>query len=177
MGGLSLQRLPFPLFVCCLIVIHGCTGPPRFRSLADAEQPPVSSPSDPGISWPVKTGSDFRITSKFGDDRSGGRIHKGVDIAVCRGEEILASADGLVVFSDKRGSAGKTIEIDHGGGWSTLYAHNQMNLKDAGQHVARGDVIALMGDTGQVTGVHLHFEVRRLDVPVDPLLYLPGRKP
>ena len=140
-------------------------------------EPRVSSPSDPGITWPVDSASGFRLTSRFGAERAGGRTHQGVDIAVCRGEEILAAADGLVIFAGSRGKAGNSIEIDHGGGWLTLYAHNEMNLKNAGQRVSRGDVIALMGDTGQTSGVHLHFELRRLNIPVDPLQYLPERKP
>lgn len=96
------------------------------------------------------------------------RFHTGTDIAVPAGAEIKAALSGRVIFSGTAGGYGNMVEIDHGGGMVTRYAHNAANLVTAGQEIRTGDVIALAGSTGRATGVHLHFEVRRDGRPVDP---------
>jgi len=112
--------------------------------------------------WPVPSSS--RISSPFGPRRSPGGIgstnHQGIDIAERTGAPIIASRPGRVIQSGWRGGFGNTVEIDHGGGWRSLYAHNSLNLVSVGQVVPIGHRIALVGSTGNSTGPHLHFEVR-----------------
>lgn len=99
-------------------------------------------------------------------------FHKGLDIAGHRGTEIIATADGVVTFVGRNGSYGKMIKIDHGHGMITRYGHIQKTLKKRGEAVKRGDVIALMGNTGRSTGSHLHYEVLLNGLPVNPKKYI-----
>lgn len=102
-------------------------------------------------------------------------MHEGIDFAAETGTPVLATADGVVTFSGKYGGYGNLIEIDHGNGLTTRYAHNHVNLVTVGQRVTRGQVIAQVGSSGMTTSSHLHYEVRRDGVPVDPQPYiLPG---
>lgn len=96
------------------------------------------------------------------------RFHTGVDLRAAEGAPIRAAGDGVVREVGRRGGYGKTVEIDHGDGTSTLYAHASELLVHKGQRVAEGQPVALVGQTGQATGPHLHFELRRHDHPVDP---------
>jgi len=122
--------------------------------------------------WPV-TG---RITSPFGTRlhpvTRTYRHHSGIDIAVSTGTPVKAADAGVVLLSDWHGGYGKTVIIDHGGGISTLYAHNSNLLVKVGQTVTRGQVVAHAGSTGVSTGPHVHFEVRVNGTPVDPMNYL-----
>lgn len=109
---------------------------------------------------PVRTGW---MSSGYGTrtDPFTGRqaFHRGVDFAAAPGTEIIAVAGGLVVFADYNDAFGKLVEIDHGNGYVTRYAHNKEMLVSVGDTVRRGDVIAKMGATGRATGTHVHFEV------------------
>jgi murein DD-endopeptidase MepM/ murein hydrolase activator NlpD len=117
--------------------------------------------------WPLKG----EISSGFG--QRGGYLHKGIDIASNEGEEILASEAGIVSFSGDLRGYGRVIIIKHNEEFSTIYAHNQINLVREGNEVRKGDVIARVGRRGKAKGPHLHFEIRRWGRSVDPLLYLP----
>ncbi len=119
-------------------------------------------------SWPVPEGE---ILSYFGERRSG-RRHSGVDIRGKRGQEVLAVRSGRVLFSSSMRDYGRTVILDHGDGLSSLYAHNSKLLVQKGQQVYRGQAIARVGRTGNATTEHCHFEIRRGEVPVDPLPYL-----
>ncbi len=125
--------------------------------------------------WPVRG----QITSKFGYRRSdftGKReFHKGCDIGAPKGTPIMAAADGMVTFSGRRSSYGNVIEIDHGRGYRTRYAHISKLLKKKGQWVTKGEVIARVGSTGRSTGPHVHFEVLKNGVQVNPHKYLVQR--
>jgi murein DD-endopeptidase MepM/ murein hydrolase activator NlpD len=116
------------------------------------------------------------ISSRFGKrtDPFTGRqaVHKGIDFAGPAGSDVIAVASGLVVWSGKRSGFGQLIEVDHGNGLVTRYAHNADNLVSVGDMVKRGQVIARMGKTGRATGPNLHFEVLRNGHPVDPLPYI-----
>lgn len=103
--------------------------------------------------------------------------HYAVDIQTRGGGPIFAAEKGTVIRSDEgwNGGYGNVIEVDHGNGLVTLYAHNKENLVDVGDDVVRGQHIANMGNTGRVygkTGIHVHFEVRQNGVKKNPLLYL-----
>ncbi len=116
------------------------------------------------------------VSSQFGnraDPFTGRRaFHKGVDFAGREGAEVVAVATGVVTWSGDRYGYGQLVEINHGNGYVTRYAHNVDNLVAVGDTVRRGQVIARMGDTGRATGPNLHFEVLLNDKPVDPLAYV-----
>ena len=98
--------------------------------------------------------------------------HEGVDFAGKAGSNIVAVASGVVSWSGERYGYGKMVEVAHGDGVITRYAHNQENLVKVGDMVRRGDVVALMGNSGRSTGPHVHFEVHKNGRPVDPASYL-----
>ncbi|MGA1868691.1 MAG: M23 family metallopeptidase [bacterium] len=116
------------------------------------------------------------ITSGFGYRKSpftGKReLHKGIDVAGRRGTPVVAPARGIITYSGLNGGYGNVVEIEHGYGFSTLYAHNSVNLVKAGDRVERGDVISLLGNTGRSTAPHLHYEIRMNNVHVNPLNYI-----
>lgn len=116
------------------------------------------------------------ISSRFGKrtDPFTGRsaYHKGIDFAGREGAEVVAVASGVVIWSGERYGYGELVEINHGNGYVTRYAHNADNLVAVGDTVKRGQVIARMGDTGRATGPNLHFEVLLNDRAVDPLTYI-----
>lgn len=119
---------------------------------------------------------DVAITSSFGnriDPFTKRRaFHSGVDYPAPRGTSIYASAGGRVIFAGRRSHYGNTIEIDHGGGLVTRYAHASKLLVENGQVVMPGEEIALVGSTGRSTGPHLHFEILKDGRFVDPSIYL-----
>jgi murein DD-endopeptidase MepM/ murein hydrolase activator NlpD len=119
--------------------------------------------------WPLPKG---RIISYFGAPR-GDHDHKGIDIRGKRGEKVFAARRGRVAYSGSgmRGY-GQVVIVDHGDGYRSLYAHNSKLLVRVNQRVDRGQPIALVGRSGNASGDHCHFEIRRNDRPVDPLLYL-----
>jgi murein DD-endopeptidase MepM/ murein hydrolase activator NlpD len=125
---------------------------------------------------PVSSGF---ISSYFGereDPFSGEEAyHKGVDFAGTAGANVMAVAAGVVTWSGNRTGYGNLVEINHGDGYVTRYAHNQKTLVTVGQTVKRGDPIALMGSSGRSTGPHVHFEVIRNGRQVDPLSFI-GRQ-
>ena len=101
------------------------------------------------------------------------RPHKGVDIAAPVGEPILAPAKGVITFAGTRsGGYGRMVEIDHGYGYVTRFAHASRLLVRTGQRVARGDLIAHVGATGLTSGPHLHYEVEVNGNQVDPLNFI-----
>ena len=113
-----------------------------------------------------------RVSSYFGELRSGGHIHKGLDIATFIGANIYAAASGKVIFSGWQGGYGKTIMIHHGSGITTLYGHLEKILAGYGQNVSKGDILGLAGSTGKSTGSHLHYEIRIDGKRVDPMGYI-----
>jgi murein DD-endopeptidase MepM/ murein hydrolase activator NlpD len=99
-------------------------------------------------------------------------FHKGVDFAGSAGSPVVAVAAGVVTWAGERTGYGKLVEINHGDGFVTRYAHNERMLVSVGQTVTRGQQVALMGSTGRSTGPHVHFEVLRNGRQVDPLSYI-----
>jgi murein DD-endopeptidase MepM/ murein hydrolase activator NlpD len=116
------------------------------------------------------------ISSYFGhraDPFTGrGAFHRGVDFAGPAGAEVVAVASGVVTYSKERFGYGKTVEINHGNGYVTRYAHNQRVLVAIGDTVQKGQSIALIGSTGRSTGPHLHFEVLKQGRAVDPMSFV-----
>ncbi len=99
-------------------------------------------------------------------------VHLGVDFDVPLGSDVLAVAEGVVTFSDSRSGYGNTIEIDHGNGYMTRYAHNSRNVVEVGARVHAGQVVAKVGSSGRSTGPHCHFEVWLNGRPVNPMAYV-----
>lgn len=122
-------------------------------------------------SWPL----GGPITVYFGGrtpfQPTGG--HAGIDIAAPYGSGVVAAADGKVTFVGSSVGYGDNVRIDHGGGYSSLYAHFDGFAVSVGDEVKRGEVIGFIGMTGWTTGPHLHFEIRDPLGPDDPLAYLP----
>jgi murein DD-endopeptidase MepM/ murein hydrolase activator NlpD len=122
--------------------------------------------------WPVVG----EITGHFGerlDPFSGeGAFHAGMDIASHYGDEVRATADGVVIVVEQRAGYGRLVVIDHGFGVTTWYGHLSAFKTQAGTHVKRGDVIGNEGDSGRSTGAHVHYEVRIYNTPVNPWRYL-----
>ena len=116
------------------------------------------------------------MSSPFGervDPISGKKAwHEGMDFAGAKGSEVIAVANGVVVFAGYRDGYGKMVEISHGKDMRTRYGHHEEVLVHAGQSVKRGDVIALMGSSGRSTGPHVHFEVLKEGRPVNPARYV-----
>lgn len=116
------------------------------------------------------------ISSYFGHrtDPFTGRkaFHRGVDFAGPAGAQVVAVASGVVTYTKERFGYGKTVEINHGNGYVTRYAHNQRVLVTVGETVKKGQPIALIGSTGRSTGPHLHFEVLKQGRAVDPMSFV-----
>ncbi len=138
----------------------------RYGVLSDISPPPsVSAAGGSSYLWPTAV---RRLTQYFG------WRHTGLDIAGPAGTPIYAARDGVVIKSQCgwNGGYGCYIIIDHGNGVNTLYGHNSRLYVSAGESVAQGQTIALMGSTGRSTGPHLHFEVRVGGVRKNPLQYV-----
>ena len=121
------------------------------------------------------------ITSGFGgraDPIVGGRqFHKGIDFNARMGEPVLAVADGVVSYSAARSGYGNTVEVDHGNGYVTRYAHNSRLTRKVGALVRAGEEIAKAGSTGRSTGTHVHFEVWQNGRVVNPRKFLSQSSP
>jgi len=110
------------------------------------------------------------ITSGFG--WRWGRQHSGIDVGISTGTPVMAADGGVVVFSGTKGGYGKCVIIDHGANMKTLYAHNSKLYVRKGEKVFKGQTIAASGNTGRSTGPHLHFEIQKNGVPVNPTGYI-----
>ena len=135
------------------------------KTLASAKQKQEAHAA--GFIFPVPAGT-WRISSYWGD----GRNHKGIDICANGGTSIFAVADGKVVHAGWKGDYGYCVIIEHASGMRTLYAHARQVCCSVGDTVSQGEVIALVGTTGQSTGNHVHFEVIVNGRRIDPAPYI-----
>jgi murein DD-endopeptidase MepM/ murein hydrolase activator NlpD len=128
-------------------------------------------PSSAPIDGPVGSGFGFR------NDPFSGRpaLHTGLDFSADIGKPILAAAGGMVVSTEQHPAYGNMVEIDHGNGLLTRYAHASKVLIKTGDLVKRGQIVAQVGTSGRSTGPHLHFEVLVEGVPQNPAKFLAGR--
>ena len=150
---------------------------PNFKALFNSwtkldqlEQGTVAIPS----TEPVR-GTSFTSGYEVRSDPFRGRaaMHAGIDLAGPIGTPIYATADGVVGRSEyNNGGYGNLVELEHGHGIQTRYGHLSKSLVTAGQHVRRGEMIAMMGSTGRSTGSHLHYEVRIDGKAVNPVPFL-----
>ena len=142
-----------------VLVLQGCASG---RRATEVENVPSG--------WPVPRASAV-VTSEFGAPRGRSR-HEGIDLSAPAGTPVTATADGVVGFAGRSGDFGRLVIIDHGAGWQTRYAHLKRIKVKKGKKVARGEVIGTVGKSGNATGNHLHYEVRRDGRAVDPRPYL-----
>jgi murein DD-endopeptidase MepM/ murein hydrolase activator NlpD len=124
--------------------------------------------------WVSPVEPNVTLTQKFRPPKN--QRHKGVDLAGKSNQPIFASNNGIVTYKgDKFRGYGKMVLLEHADGWTTLYSHlSKFNVYD-GQSVKTGQVIGFMGRSGRASGVHLHFEVYKNKIPIDPLRVIPIR--
>ena len=134
---------------------------------AAAAAAPAAPVSTGGWTWPTSG----PVTSPFG--YRWGRMHEGIDIGAPDGTPIVAATSGTVSYAGTMGGYGNFVLIDHGGGVTTAYAHQSAIYTSVGATVSAGQQIGAVGSSGNVTGPHLHFEVRVGGGPQDPMGYLP----
>ncbi|MDH4228027.1 MAG: LysM peptidoglycan-binding domain-containing M23 family metallopeptidase [Deltaproteobacteria bacterium] len=150
---------------------------PGVKGLKKVE--PLAPPPEPKVQpkivvekgrfiWPVKG----KLLSGYG--MRGESMHEGIDIGGERNTPIVASAAGKVVYSsDGMRGYGNVVIIEHKGGFFTVYSHNEKNLVDSGDQVKQGQKVALIGDSGRASAVHVHFEIRAGKKTRNPLFFLP----
>jgi len=151
------------------VVIPDPNGRARLRHVARSKRVEAPGAGAQGFAWPIDRG---RLTSGFGP--RGGAHHDGVDIAAPRGLPIVAAAGGEVIFAGRLRGYGNVVIVDHGAGYASVYAHNERNFVRPGARVQARERIGTVGQTGQASGPHLHFEIRKDNVARDPLRYLPS---
>ncbi|KAB3532185.1 M23 family metallopeptidase [Alkaliphilus serpentinus] len=139
---------------------------PKTRVIAKGTKPRPKTMATGIFSNPTRG----RLTSGFG--MRWGVRHQGIDVAAPTGTSITAADGGLVTFSGRNGGYGNLVIIDHENGYQTYYAHNNSLLVKKGERVYKGQKIATVGSTGNSTGPHVHFEVRKNGVPVNPLRFV-----
>jgi murein DD-endopeptidase MepM/ murein hydrolase activator NlpD len=145
---------------------------PRGPPAPPPPPPPVSKVkvSDPQrlgpLAWPLRG----VLYARFG--RKGSEPHDGIDLAAPAGTPVKTAAPGKVLYAGEQPGYGFIALVEHDHGLVTLYAHNRDVRVREGQEVREGQVVATVGESGKTSGPHLHFEVRKGGLPVDPLLYL-----
>ena len=128
----------------------------------------------PQFDWPIW---EARMTRGFlpRGTKKRRRPHKGIDLAAPRGSAVMASHDGTIIYTGSGFKGyGKMIMIESNDGWATLYGHLDIIVVYEGKKVRQGEVIGALGNTGRSSGPHLHFEIRQLNGPLDPLPLLPA---
>ena len=170
------QRLAVPSAVTRVAVSPSAvkSGPPTAKSAPPAAAPQPARPAPPplvsgkGFLWPIQG----KVLSGFGP-KSKGLHNDGINIAATRGSAVRAAESGVVAYAgnELRGF-GNLLLVKHGGGWVSAYAHNETLLVKAGEKVSKGQPIAQVGSTGNVTKPQLHFELRRGKRAIDPQLHL-----
>ena len=134
-----------------------------------SQQEVIAVPSTKPVNMATFTSGYGVRTDPF---RRSAAMHAGIDLAAPAGTAIYATADGVIDNAGWSGGYGNLVEIDHGKGIQTRFGHLSKVLVHPGQHVARGQLIALMGSTGRSTGSHLHYEVRIDGHAVNPVPFL-----
>lgn len=140
---------------------------------ADAPAPRERASATIPEVWPlVEAGF---VTRSFGDTVPGEGAHGGLDIAIPVGSYVRSTGAGVIDRTGEDAEYGRFVRIEHADGMKSLYAHNSWTFVSAGDSVDAGEVIALSGNTGRSTAPHLHLEIERNGVPVDPFPFVAGR--
>jgi murein DD-endopeptidase MepM/ murein hydrolase activator NlpD len=125
--------------------------------------------------WPVNP-KQASVSAAFGP-RGNGSWHQGIDLSAPKGTPVRATADGRVVVAERKGAWGRMVLIDHGNGYETRFAHLKRIKVERGEKVRRGEVVGTVGESGNATGPHLHYEVLISGTPVDPRPFMDGTPP
>jgi murein DD-endopeptidase MepM/ murein hydrolase activator NlpD len=166
-----------PAIVAGLLAAGGCASRAVYAT-APADVPRARSLSEVlgRFVWPLPFDDRRNVSSRYGYRSWGGgygRYHYGLDLHGRRGDPVYSAGDGVVAGVGTRGAYGNSVRVDHGHEVSTFYAHLDRVLTAPGRAVRRGEVIGVVGSTGNATGPHLHFELRWRDRWIDPLVVLP----
>jgi murein DD-endopeptidase MepM/ murein hydrolase activator NlpD len=165
-----------PVDDAALIVDDGLESERMQAMLVDLERMGLMRIAAEKLPFAHPVRASYRYTSGFGvrrDPKNGRRRqHNGADFASRTGTPIYATGEGIVVEAGWHAGYGRMVEIDHGFGYTTLYAHMRKLRVRKGQRVARGDRIGDMGSSGRSTGTHLHYEIRVGGRPVNPVKYI-----
>jgi murein DD-endopeptidase MepM/ murein hydrolase activator NlpD len=165
-GGKSLEELARQL-------------PPRYADRVALAAATLTLGTAYALAWPLPDST--QVTSPFGVRPhpllGGRRFHAGIDLGVPVGTQVRAAAEGIVRRASDDRVNGRLLLLDHGSGVSTVYCHNDALLVAPGDTVARGQIIALSGNSGLSTGPHLHYQLDLPQGPVDPLRFRPARAP
>jgi len=140
------------------------------RELTDNPHPTSFFSSIPNIK-PVNGSITSRFGSRVHPVYNVTLFHSGVDFSAAQGTMVHSTGDGIVAFSGYDKGYGQKVTINHGYGYKTIYAHLSKSLVRQGQNIKRGEIIALSGSTGVSTGPHLHYEVQKDNVKVNPTAY------
>ena len=164
-------RPGFAVLALSFTLIGGCSTyqGPKYNTPASYSEPQPEEEGRTSLSWPLPPGT--RMSRGF---IAGSNPHNGIDFNAPVGTMIRAAHEGVVVYSghDFNGF-GNLLIIEDGTGWATFYAHLSKFLVYEGATIKRGQKIAKVGRTGNATGPHLHFELRRNKHPVDPMQFFP----
>ena len=147
-------RLAAALLLLVAMTLAGCAGA--------RPEPAAAVPSG----WPLPDDVGV-VSSSFGAPR-GRSTHQGVDFRAPRGTKVIATADGVVSFAGRTGGYGRMVVLVHGNGWETRYAHLHRIKVESGDRVRRGSKLGTVGHSGNADGNHLHYEVLRHGVTIDP---------
>ena len=180
-----IQSFSFALVLALIPLVLCCTPSPKYRGSTSRRQHRTEKKpygdvnvSNIGIAFsaPLLNYTESRITSRFGlrrDPRyNREEFHYGIYIRAQAGEKVFAAAAGTVTFAGNQRGFGKLIIIDHGERVSTVYGHLSDVAVREGKSVEGGALIGTVGRTGNATGIHLHFEIRKAGKALDPLDYL-----
>lgn len=121
--------------------------------------------------WPVVS-DEIEVISEYG--RRGRSQHKGIDIKAPMRSHVIATADGIVTFAGSQRGYGNVVKIDHGGGFQTVYGHLDSYVVSQGERLRAGAIIGRLGQTGNASTHHVHYEVVRNGKPLDPNIFLPA---
>ena len=171
LGRLNRVFPPFRLKVGDALFIPGANRRLPVTVITPRSVDPAHPPREESagrFDWPVRG----RVTSRFGPRNK--VHHDGIDIAAADGSAVLAAAGGKVIFADRLSGYGNVVIVEHRQGFTTVYAHNRINLVAKGKMVTRGERVATVGSSGRSSGPHLHFEIRKANVARDPAFFLPG---
>lgn len=151
-------------------------------SLAGAGDAPVGASAAPRLAYPLARPAESMDPWgwRYSARRGAWRMHTGVDLAADQGTPVLAALAGVVVLVEPISGYGTTVLLDHGNGWQTLYAHLHDTAVAPGQALEQGQPLGTVGMTGQTSGPHLHFELRRQGsdlLALDPTPHLPPLLP
>ena len=142
------------------------------KKAAEREKYLAGKKSNALFDWPIRGAISSPYGERMHPTLKRNILHAGIDIAGANGTPVKAPAGGDVIYDGWLRGYGRVVVIDHGRGFSTLYAHLSASLVHDGQSVKPGEVIARVGKTGNTTGYHLHFEVRKFGTPDNPMKYL-----